>query len=132
MLCFNLLTNPVPHGLEHTENFLVLHQSTFATNCYAHQHTDSYLHWENNPKIEWKIFKKIDGEGDAEGDAEGWGYIAKLLPEGIAKSFASVPGVEIERNEAEEDGGNKHPIYINEDTYTNWHYTNKLLYYFKI
>ena len=54
------------------------------------------------------------------------------MPEGIAEGFASVPGIEVERHETNEDGSYKHPIDIHKDSYADGHKAYDFLHYLKI
>ena len=63
----------------------------------------------------------VFGNHDGEGNAEGGGYVTKLLPEGVAEGFASVPRVEVERHKANENRIYKHPVNIYKNTYNDRH-----------
>ena len=94
--------------------------------------THYYLNWQDAPITYWEVLKEKDRNGDCECNAEGRGYVAKLLPEGIAERFASVPGVEVERHKTNEDRSNEHPVDINKDTNADGHKADNFLYYLKI
>ena len=118
--------------MDHSENFLVFLQLALAASNDAYHYTIKYLDRQDEPIAYWEVFEEIYRKGDGEGDTEGGGYVMKLLPERIAKSLASVPGVEVERHETNEDGSYKHPVDIHKDSYADGHKAYDFLYYLKI
>ena len=131
---FHILSifNLIQYWFNHIHNFLVFLQLALAASNNAYHYTHKYLYWQDAPIAYWEVLKEKDRNGNCECNTEGGGYVAKLMPEGIAKSFARVPGIEVERHETDENGGNEHPIDIHKDSYADGHKADDFLYYLKI
>ena len=96
LFCYSIYTFPYYYVY-----FIILFQLTLAAYCHTHNQTHYNLDREDEPIAYRQIFEEIYRDGDGEGHTEGGGNIAKLLPEGVSKSFACVPGVEVERHETD-------------------------------
>ena len=105
---------------------------TLAASNNAHHYTHNYLNWQDAPIAYREVFEEIYRNGDGESNAEGGSYVAKLMPEGIAESLASVPGIKVERHETNEDGSYKHPVDIDKDSNANRYDANNFFDYLKI
>ena len=75
----------------HIQNFLVFLQLALAASNNAYHYTHNYLKREDEPIANWEVFEEMYRNSDCKGNAEGGSYIAKLMPEGIAESFARIP-----------------------------------------
>ena len=131
---FHILSifNLIQYWFNHIHNFLVFLQLALAASNDAYHYANNYLDRQDEPIAYMEVFEEIYRKGDGESDTEGGGYVAKLLPEGIAERLAGVPGIKVERHETSEDGGNEHPIDIHEDSYADGHKAYDFLYYLKI